>query len=346
MKKFDFVVYIGRFQPFHNGHLATVQFAQSISNRVIVVCGSANQPRTIKNPFTVSERGDMIDQAVQEAGGDVNNVFITAIGDKRSNQLWVQSVVDAVEDIVAKFMDITKDTVKIAIIGHGKDETSFYLDMFPQWDRVEMTNIAGINATQVREEFLTQTLEGHIGDVPPSTYRWLLNFAKTKPNDYNMLIAEHAMIASYKQSWAAAPYPPTFVTADAVVVQAGHVLLIKRRSAPGAGLLALAGGFVNQNETIEAAMIRELREETKIKVPEPVLRGNIKAREVYDNPSRSLRGRTITHAFLIELPPGPLPKVKGSDDAAKAMWVPLSELDETKMFEDHYAIIQHLVGLV
>ena len=146
--------------------------------------------------------------------------------------------------------------------------------------------------------------------------------------------------------WAAAPYPPTFVTVDAVVVQSGHVLLVERRSNPGAGLYALPGGFVNQTETLLDACLRELREETRLKVPAPVLKGSIKNRRIFDAPYRSARGRTITEAFYIELEPAStLPKVRGSDDARHAFWQPLGQLDSLRMFEDHFFIIQALAGL-
>jgi bifunctional NMN adenylyltransferase/nudix hydrolase len=91
-------------------------------------------------------------------------------------------------------------------------------------------------------------------------------------------------------------------------------------------------------------ILRELREETKLKLPEKVLRGCIKRVQLFDAVDRSLRGRTITHAALIELPAGPLPPVKGADDAEKAHWVPLSGIREERMFEDHYHIIDELVG--
>ena len=161
-----------------------------------------------------------------------------------------------------------------------------------------------------------------------------------------MLVREYDFIKQYKSAWEAAPYAPTFVTVDAVVVQSGHVLLVRRRAEPGRGLYAIPGGFLDPGERIDDAVFRELREETKIKVPEPVLRGSVRAKEVFDAPNRSLRGRTITHAYLIELQPGALPKVKGSDDAEKAKWVPISVFErmENQMFEDHYHIINTLIG--
>ena len=91
---------------------------------------------------------------------------------------------------------------------------------------------------------------------------------------------------------------------------------------------------------------RELREETRLKVPEPVLKGSIRKQKVFDDPHRSARGRTITHAFYIELSPNSeLPRVKGSDDAKYAVWLPLAELDPATLFEDHYFIIQEMTGL-
>jgi len=154
-------------------------------------------------------------------------------------------------------------------------------------------------------------------------------------------------VETYKKQYASLPYPPIFSTADAVVVQSGHILLIKRRAEPGRGLWALPGGYVNANtdKTVLDAAIRELREETMIKVPAPVLRGSIKASRVFDAIDRSPRGRIITHAFYIQLPDGELPKVKGSDDAEKAKWIPLSEVTSDIMFEDHYQLIQELVGI-
>jgi bifunctional NMN adenylyltransferase/nudix hydrolase len=90
-------------------------------------------------------------------------------------------------------------------------------------------------------------------------------------------------------------------------------------------------------------MIREVREETGLKVPSPVLLGNIKKTKVFDSPTRSSRGRTITHAFNIVLPDGELPRVKGGSDADKAFWLPLSELKPQEFFEDHYQIIEYFI---
>ncbi|MBN6743269.1 NUDIX domain-containing protein, partial [Acidithiobacillus sp. MC6.1] len=94
------------------------------------------------------------------------------------------------------------------------------------------------------------------------------------------LVDEYAFLKNYHQQFASYPYPPVFVTVDAVVIHSGHILLVERKAEPGKGLLALPGGFLDQRERIEDGMLRELKEETNIKVPVPVLRGSIRASRV------------------------------------------------------------------
>jgi bifunctional NMN adenylyltransferase/nudix hydrolase len=182
------------------------------------------------------------------------------------------------------------------------------------------------------------------GVVPESTLVYLDAFKDT--DEYAQIIREREFIKEHNKQYAGLRYPPIFSTADAVVICSGHVLMIRRRAEPGRGLWALPGGYVNANtdKTVEDAAIRELREETQIRVPAPVLRGSIVRSRVFDAIGRSPRGRIITHAFYIQLPDGELPKVKGSDDAEKARWVPIAEVQSEHCFEDHYEILQHFVG--
>lgn len=60
MYKFDYLVFIGRFQPFHFAHLQTIQIALQQSREVIIALGSAQPERNIKNPFLAEERQKMI----------------------------------------------------------------------------------------------------------------------------------------------------------------------------------------------------------------------------------------------------------------------------------------------
>jgi bifunctional NMN adenylyltransferase/nudix hydrolase len=218
--------------------------------------------------------------------------------------------------------------------------------MFPQWDFVNVEEIEPLSAVNIRDLYFKRSYNSNFikNVVPETTYDFLQEFRKT--GEFEQIIREREFVETYKKQYASLPYPPIFSTADAVVIQSGHVLMIKRRAEPGKGLWALPGGYVNANtdKSVEDAAIRELREETGIKVPAPVLRGNIKRSKVFDAIDRSPRGRIITHAFHIELPDGELPKVKGMDDAEKARWVPIADVKSEECFEDHYEILQHFLG--
>ncbi len=337
----DYMVFIGRFQPFHIGHKEVIDAALKLAKKVVILVGSSNQPRTIKNPFTFEERKHMI----LSNYGETDRLIIEPLRDQRYNdQVWAASVQTTVNDAVLRSFGWTDKPLKGGIIGHLKDETSYYLKLFPQWERIEHFINEVVNATDIRKLYFESNIKYISNVVPMSVYHDLARFSIS--DEFKNLAAEQAFVNAYKKAWDAAPYAPTFLTCDAVVVQSGHVLLIKRKAAPGKGLLALPGGFVGQTERIEDAMIRELREETKIRVPGPVLRGSIKDKAVFDQPARSLRGRTVTEAFYIELQSGELPVVKGGDDAESATWIPLSSVREEDMFEDHFSIISYFLGKI
>lgn len=336
-KKYDAIVFIGRFQPLHNAHVEIIRKAAELAEKIIVVVGSAKQPRTFKNPFSYREREYLI-QDTCEFGTPL--IVASNYDTIYNDDAWAVRV----QNIVAKH---TVENSKVAIIGHKKDESSFYLDMFPQWELVEVELIEELSASQIRELYFKEDFNPNFirSVVPANVLKYLNEFAKTP--DYQQILREIQFVEKYKSQYASFPYLPTFVTVDAVVIQSGHILMIRRRAEPGKGLLALPGGFLdaNSDKTLEDAMIRELREETCLKVPGPVLRGNIYEVKVFDAIERSTRGRTITHAFCIKLPNGELPKVKSGTDAASAKWIPISKIDSSQCFEDHYEIINYFTGV-
>ena len=146
----------------------------------------------------------------------------------------------------------------------------------------------------------------------------------------------------------AVPRTLIFLTSTNPATGADEVLLLKGAATKRlwAGKFNGIGGHVEADEDVHAAAVRELREETRLKVPLPVLRGSIKGSQVFDHPDRSLRGRTVTHAFHFHFPAGELPAVRGGDDADKARWIPVSEaLDMSPaLFEDHLHILEYFLG--
>ncbi len=352
-KAYDFLVFIGRFQPFHNGHARVVERALAESDRVVILIGSAHRPPCVRNPWSFREREDMIRSTLSAAENE--RVHVAPIMDATYNDdLWIANVQKCVNGIVAGHHTQPHREPKIGLIGHAKDHTSYYLSLFPTWSSVDVPDTGEMSATDVREaifksdagawEDYRTSVRQNAGElVPPEVLDYLNRYTRT--DAFKALRDEYDFISSYRARWDEAPYEPTFLTVDAVVVQSGHVLLVERRARPGKGQWALPGGFVSPDETVKQSMLRELKEETNIKVPVPVLAGSIVSEGVFDDPYRSARGRTVTHAFFIHLrPETALPKVKGGDDALKAFWVPLADLDPEQLFEDHYFIIQKMVG--
>ena len=131
-------------------------------------------------------------------------------------------------------------------------------------------------------------------------------------------------------------YPRPSVTADCIVITREaepKVLLIQRGGEPFKGCWAFPGGFMEMDETTEQCALRELEEETGLKIHEVCQIG------AYSKVDRDPRGRTITVAYLA-LVDAPLP-VKGLDDAAKAQWFPLSALPALAF--DHADILKDAI---
>ncbi len=347
----DALVFIGRFQPFHNGHKAVIETALEQAKEVVVVVGSSFAARNIRNPFTFQERKAMIEACFTEpqhftyegAQGRVKipRVKVVPVSDyPYDDNKWV----NAIQKIVDETVPYAKD---VGLIGHSKDSTSYYLNIFPRWkNHVEVEDVGGINATDIRKVMFEENAGlAALLTMPEQARAEVLKILMTNKDSWDTLIKEYQMVKKYKEAWKVAPFPPTFMTVDAVVIQSGHILLVKRGDMPGKGLWALPGGFLNQDETMLDGAIRELKEETKIKVPVPVLKGSIKGSKTFDAPNRSSRGRTITQAFHIDLGVGELPKVKGSDDAEKAFWAPFKDVKQEKMFEDHFFIIDNFLNI-
>lgn len=353
--RYDYLVFIGRFQPVHLGHLKIIEAALAQADKLIVVCGSARQAISPRNPFSLAEREAMLRAALPAAWQE--RVFVVGCSDRMYNdQQWVTEVQNLVDKVIA--VDTAslghraaEFSIGLVAAANGRGVGTHYLALFPQWQREQVDELLGVDAGKVREALFTEQEPQFARcreQLPDAVYDWLLNFRKT--DVFSALLAEQRYLRQFRAAWSVAPYPPTFVTVDAVVIHSGHILLVRRRGMPGKGLWALPGGFVEQDEPIRDAVIRELKEETRLKVPAPVLAGSVRASRVFDHPQRSLRGRTITHAFLIELAPtgDGLPKVRASDDADRAQWVPLFEFNrmEAQLFEDHFYIVNWFLGQI
>jgi bifunctional NMN adenylyltransferase/nudix hydrolase len=329
-----FGVFIGRFQPPHETHVRVMLEGLERVQKLIVVLGSARTARSIKNPFTAPEREAMVSSALEAAGIPRNRVAFVHVRDYFYNEaMWLASVQQGVNAI-------TKGSTDIALLGHVKDGSSYYLRSFPSWEFIPTKIVSDLNATQLRNALFEGRTADALEHISPAVRPQLTAFLETP--EFADLRAEYAYVQDYKRAWAAAPYPPVFVTTDAVVMKSGFVLVVKRGGHPGKGKLAMPGGFLNPKETLLEGVQRELFEETGFRVD---WRASLRGSQVFDYPDRSVRGRTVTHAFHFDLGLGSLPEVRGADDAETAHWMPLSDAlaSPEAFFEDHHAIIEHFV---
>jgi 8-oxo-dGTP diphosphatase len=131
-------------------------------------------------------------------------------------------------------------------------------------------------------------------------------------------------------------WPRPMVAADAMVFaflkSKIKLLLVNRRGEPFKGKWALPGGFVNMDEELEDAAMRELAEETG-------LTGiHLEQMHTFGKCGRDPRGRVITVTFMGIITEG-RNKIKAGDDAAKARWFDIENLPKDMAF-DHYEVIK------
>jgi bifunctional NMN adenylyltransferase/nudix hydrolase len=141
-KTFDAVVFILRGQPLHNSHLSTIIQAAEFASQVIILIGSSNRPRTIKNPFTFEDRRSMI-LATLAPLSEIYSLEDTTITIAPLND-YVYSDTGWEIEVQQTVSQCTKPDDKIAIIGSKKDSSSFYLSKFPQWELIEVLPTFGV----------------------------------------------------------------------------------------------------------------------------------------------------------------------------------------------------------
>ena len=344
----DIAVLVGRFQPFHKAHLVLLQRALSLSPECIVVIGSAHQARTPKNPFSWRKRAEMIRLALPEA--EQARVRFLPVRDYYDEARWVRAVNAGVASMTQP--SGAQSQPSIALVGHFKDATSSYLRGFPGWTLISVDRLADSDGTNIRDALFASdlahidaALAALVDQAPPTTLAFLRAWVELP--FFDALVTEWKMLREYKEAWRSAPYPPVFVTVDSIVRCAGCVLLIQRAHAPGRGLYGVPGGFIEQRETAYQSALRELAEETHLKLLDATMQQHLKATAVFDHPDRSLRGRTITHAHFFDLGERELPPVQADDDAAAVEWMPIERLAamEDQFFDDHFHMLDHFLGL-
>jgi len=141
MRKTGVALFIGRFQPFHNGHLAAVRYALKHVDYLYIVVGSAQRSHERDNPFTAGERIMMIKAALDEAKVDARAWMLIPINDAQSHSVWTATL----RSTVPRFDRVySNDTLTIRLL----KEEGIEVDPIPYLNRTEYS------ATNVRSRIL------------------------------------------------------------------------------------------------------------------------------------------------------------------------------------------------
>jgi bifunctional NMN adenylyltransferase/nudix hydrolase len=328
-------VCIARLQPLQRRHFVMLEILAREYERVLIVCGGVTQPPSLINPWSLDERRHMLSLALPTA----DNLALLPVADCWYDDLRWASAVRAAAAAACIAWGRDETAVEIDCCALERDGAGAYARLFPDWRSREIPAPPFVDA-------LPEALLGPQGaaalaaHIPAMLRDWLAATLADPVRDE--LRDEFAFTRGYRESWQAAPFPPVFVTVDALVTHRDHVLLVRRGHRPGRGLLALPGGFIEVGEHLRDSAVRELREETGL----ALAAGSSMSVRVFDHPLRSLRGRTITHLHCFTVDAGiDRPPVVAGDDAAEALWLERGALRARDFFEDHYAMLQVELGL-
>lgn len=334
MADFPFAVVIGRWQLPHLAHHDLIQKAFETAERVVIVIGSAFRSRNPRNPFCADERQAMLERMLTDE--QRQRLDFLYVRDYFDDQRWASAIRQGV-----KALHRGKNA---ALVGFKKDQSSYYLEHFPEWTYVNAGSSMDIGATAMRRVFFGESsVDAALKVMTPYVHPAVLDYLRawSALPDYQARRDEHRAVLRYKEK-----YPgPYYLTADSVLEANGHILLVRRGGDIGHGQLALPGGFLDGRETFYQAAVRELTEETRFRTLASTMASALKGQALFDHPDRSPRGRLITQAFHFRLETDELPQVQGDDDAKEALWWPISRLGEieAELFEDHAVILDHFM---
>ena len=155
-------LYVGRFQPFHSGHLEAVRYILERVKELIIVVGSAQHSHTLDNPFTAGERITMIRLALKEAGIRPDRFTVIPLPDDEFHKVWVAHLLSQTPsfDIVFTNEPLTFRLLK---------EAGLSVERIPMFNRRKFTS------TEVRRRVLTNGQWQKLVPKSVSTYLKKIN---------------------------------------------------------------------------------------------------------------------------------------------------------------------------
>jgi nicotinamide-nucleotide adenylyltransferase len=161
-------VFVGRFQPFHKGHLEAIKKIMGDVDELVIIVGSSQYSHRLDNPFTAGERITMIRRTLVEEGIQLSKVWIIPVPDVNQHMLWVYQMVGYCPkfDVVYTNEPVTSRLFK---------EAGFTVKQVPPIRRDVYL------ATEIRRRMLT---EGNWEELVPSS---VANFIKEIEGNVRLL---------------------------------------------------------------------------------------------------------------------------------------------------------------
>ena len=186
-------VYIGRFQPFHNGHKAVLEQATKDNDLVVLLIGRSAGPPTFKNPWSYLDRMDMIYNIGLKLAVDNDScVCIFPLDDVPGDDAaWVAQVKARVQEMVATLKET--EVPEISLYGCDKDASTYYLSLFPEWKQAlfKLHSIHSINATDIRKKYFSDAKwRPYQPDIPSDTYAFMAGWRHSQT--YKDIAAQQA----------------------------------------------------------------------------------------------------------------------------------------------------------
>ena len=321
-------VYIGRFQPVHAGHIATMRAVLERGDWLLILLGSAQRSRSWKHPFTASERAGFIRRAL---GPLAARVRFAPLPDRLYDDThWAKTVRARVAETAAELGNPT-----VVLTGFPKDRTSTYLEWFPEWAAepgglVCAADGYSINATEARRALFLG--EGVLEDFGAQEMAAVQDWMKANPDTAAWIAEEARMVERQSQALTRGSVAWGHVIAvprvEVAIFGARGVLMVRRSASPGKGLWSLPGTQMEDYERASQAVGRVLRD-LGIESHEVIEQ----KRAVFDHPDRCDCGWVRSDVFAYTLLA--TPRINGS----QWTWMPLDRLDPTLICDDHVEII-------
>jgi bifunctional NMN adenylyltransferase/nudix hydrolase len=327
--KYDYAVLIGRFEPFHAGHLALCKHALERAESLIVVLGSAGASPSVKNPWDADTRARLIAKSLEAAGRSAP-IFIPLRDSAYNFPDWLKRLKAGVAAVA--------QGGRVAVVGHYRDSTSYYLDHFPEWELIVLGEQEGdVSASQIRKSVFAGEIQAARALLPAPVYDYLREWSLTP--SYAELKRDYEAIQALGKS----TIPPfTFRFAQPLARSGSAVLITTRGEAPGAGLLGLPEIALDPaagNDAAGELCLAELRRLGLRPSPEEAATA-LSSLEIFASPNRDPRGACETLVFPFSL--GTEAGSREPEDP-RARWFPIDRLPEAEgqFYADQNLIARH-----